>query len=156
MREQAFVPGVADPVIPKGPRDYFVYTALTGSLAAAAAATVNVAISADALFFLTGLTYFSQLAGAVQTDSSRVLPLITIQVTDTGSGRQLFSAATPIPSLMGDGGKIYRLIHPRYFRPSTTIQVVATNFSAATTYTETYLSFIGFKIYTKDLYGPIP
>jgi len=156
MPEQAFVPGVVNPIIPRGPRDYFVYTANLGSMAALATSTQNVAISADALFFLTGLTYFSDLAGAVQTDSSRVLPLIRFQVTDTGSGRQLFSAVTPIPALMGDGTHIYRLIHPRYFRPSTTIQIVADNYSAATTYTNTYLCFIGFKIYTKDLYGPIP
>jgi N12 class adenine-specific DNA methylase len=153
--EQAFVPGQVDPVIPRGPRDYFVYTANLGSMAAAAISTQNVAISADALFFLTGLTYFSDLAGAAQTDSTRVLPLITIQITDTGSGRQLFSAVTPIPNLMGDGTHVYRLIHPRYFRPSTTIQITATNYSAATTYTNTFIALIGFKIYTKDVYGPI-
>lgn len=145
--QRAFHPGIQNSVIPGGPRDYFVYTVNTGSLVAAAIANVNAAISADSDFWLTGLTYFSDLAGAVQTDSSRVIPLLTLQITDTGSGRQLFSLATPIGAIAGDGTRPYRLIHPRFFARSTTIQLTATNYSAATTYTNTFIALIGFKIF---------
>lgn len=145
--QRAFHPGAQNSVIPSGPRDYFVYTVNTGSLAAAAIANVNAAISADSDFWLTGISYFSDLAGAAQTDSTRVIPLLTLQITDTGSGRQLFSAATPLNNVAGYGGHTYRLIHPRFFARSTTIQLTATNYSAGTTYTNTFISLIGFKIF---------
>ena len=146
--QRAFHPGRAHSVIPDGPRDYFVYTVNLGSLAAAATANVNAAISADSDFWMTGLTFFSDLALAAQTDSTRVIPLITLQMTDTGSGRQLFSAATPLCNIAGYGALPYRLIHPRYFGRSTTIQLTDANYSAATTYTNTFISLIGFKIFS--------
>lgn len=146
--QAAFSPGVRNSVIPPGPRDYFVYTVNLGSLAVAAVANVNAAISADSDFWLTGLTVFSDLAGALQTEATRVIPLITLQITDTGSGRQLFSAATPIANITGYGALPYRLIHPRFFARSTTIQLTGTNYAVAgTTYTNTYISLIGFKIF---------
>ncbi len=134
-------------IIPPGNRDYFVYPVALGSLAAAAIATVQTQISADSDFYLTAMTYFSELAGAAQTDSTRVIPLLTVQFTDTGSGRQLFNQAAPLHAIAGDGTRPYRLIHPRLFRRSTTIQTQATNVSAATTYTTTFICLIGFKLY---------
>lgn len=148
MAGRAFHPGSSQSLIPDGPRDYFGYTVNLGSLAAAATANVNLAISADSDFWWTGLSYFSDLAGAAQTDSTRVIPLVTLQITDTGSGRQLFSAATPLASIAGDGSHLYRLIHPRFFARSTTIQCNGVNYSAATTYTNTYITFVGFKIFS--------
>jgi hypothetical protein len=147
MNGRAFHPGAQHSVIPDGPRDYFIYTVNLGSLAAAATANVNAAISADSDFWLTGLSYQSDLAGAALTDSTRQIPLITLQITDTGSGRQLFSAVTPINNIAGEGGTPYRLIHPRFFARSTTIQLAAVNYSAATTYTNTFISLLGFKIF---------
>jgi hypothetical protein len=146
--EPIFAPGAVRQIIPPGQRDFFVYPAEFGSIAAAANATVNINISADSDFYLTALTLFATLAGAAQTDASQVAPQLLYQITDTGSGRQLFNGSLPAWSIAGDGKRPFRLIHPRLFRRSTTIQVVATNFSAAETYTRSWLNFVGFKLYT--------
>jgi hypothetical protein len=144
---QAFSPQKVHSVIPKGPRDYFVYAVTSASLASGATANLNLQISADSDFWWTGLTCFTASANASQTYSTRLLPLMTLQITDTGSGRQLFNVAVPVPTVCGDGAHINRLIHPRFFARSTTIQVQLVNFDAAVTYVNTYLSFIGFKIF---------
>jgi len=147
MTGRAFSPGVANAVVPDGPRDYFGYTVNLGALAAAAVANANLAISADSDFWWTGLTYQTDLAGAAVTEATRPIPLITVQITDTGSGRQLYNNPTPLGNVAGTGPLPYRLIHPRFFARSTTIQINATNYSAGTTYTNTFLTFIGFKIF---------
>ena len=148
MNEAIFAPGSVRQTIPPGNRDFFVYPASLGSLAAGATNTVNISISADSDFYLTALTFMSTLAGAAQTVSSQVLPQISVQIVDTGSGRQLFNVAMPIYAIAGIGREPFRLIHPRLFKRSTTIQVQATNTSAAETYTATFLNFIGFKLYS--------
>lgn len=144
---RAFSPQAKHSRIPNGPRDYFVYSVTSSSLAPAATANLNVQISADSDFWWTGLTFFTANANASQTYSTRLLPLMTVQITDTGSGRQLFNVATPLPAVCGDGSHIYRLIHPRFFAATSNIQVQLVNFDAAVTYVNTFLSFIGFKIF---------
>ena len=144
---KAFSPQAAHSKIPPGPRDYFVYAVTSASLAPAAVANLVLAISADSDFWWTGLTCFTANANASQNYSTRLLPLMTLQITDTGSGRQLFNVPVPVPAVAGDGAHVYRLIHPRFFARNATIQVQLTNFDAAVTYVNTYLAFIGFKIF---------
>lgn len=147
MAGKAFHPIAQHSRIPPGPRDYFVYSVEQTSIVAAATANLNVQISADSDFWWTGFSYFADIAGAVQTDSTRVIPLVTLQITDTGSGRQLFNVATPLGAISGHGSELYRLIHPRFFARSTTIQCALENYSAATTYANLYIAFVGFKIF---------
>ncbi|MGE0294715.1 MAG: hypothetical protein AB7P97_20380 [Hyphomonadaceae bacterium] len=148
MNEAIFAPGQIRQSIPPGQRDFFIYPAEFGSIAAAANATVNIAISADSDFYLTALTLFATLAGAAQTEATQVAPQLLYQIVDTGSGRQLFNSSVPAWSIAGDGKRPFRLIHPRLFKRSTTINVTATNFSAAETYSRSWLNFVGFKLYT--------
>ena len=133
-------------IIPPGPRDFFIYTATASALAAAGTASAVIQISNDAPFFLTALTYQADVAAAALTESTNVIPLVTALITDTGSARQLMSAAVPIGAFMGDGKRPYRLVHPRLFQRGTSITVALTNFSAATTYNLRIL-FIGFKVF---------
>jgi len=143
----SFAPGRSNAQIPPGPRDQYFYSTVAASIAPAASATPVINISADSDFYCTALTYFADVAGAVQTDSTRVIPLVTIQITDTGSGRQLLDRAQPLGAIFGDGTNPYRLINPRLFQRSTSIQVQLTNYSAATTYANLYVVFHGFKLY---------
>lgn len=147
--EPAFTPGQRNNgVIPPGNRDFFCYPAAFAALAVAVPATTNINISADSDFYLTSLTYFADIAAALQTDATRVLPLINVQITDTGSGRQLLNAAVQVSTFAGTGDRPFRLIHPRKFARSTTIQVVATNAAVAGTVYATFtLNFVGFKLY---------
>ena len=147
MAGKAFSPVRAHSTIPPGPRDYFVYAVTSASLAPTVTANLSLQISADSDFWWTGLTCFTANANASQNYSTRLLPLMTMQITDTGSGRQLFNTPIPIPALTGDGAHVNRLIHPRFFAASSTVQVQLVNFDAAVTYVNTFLAFVGFKIF---------
>lgn len=127
-------------------KDFFIYEADTSSLAAGANSTTNVAVQADSDFVLQKIGYAADVAGAAQTDSSRVIPLVTVVITDTGSGRQLMSAAVPISTFIGDGRLPFILPQPKLFSARTIISIAFANFSAATTY-NIRLSLIGMKIF---------
>ncbi len=125
--------------------DYYVYSASYTDLAAAASQTGRINIEADADFVVEKMTFFAEIAGAVQTDASRVIPLATMLINDSGSGRNLQNEPVYIPSIFGDGRLPFVLPLPRTFRANSTISVTAANVSAATTYANLQISFIGYK-----------
>lgn len=127
--------------------DFYVYEAEALALVSLTAATDIITIEADSNFVLQKLNYIADIAAAAFTDSTRPIPLITIQLTDTGSGRNLMSNPVPIPSIFGTGQLPFILPNPRVFLRNSTIQVAFANFDAAVTY-NIRLSFIGYKIYT--------
>jgi len=127
-------------------RDFFVYEAQTLVLAAAGNAVDTVQIQADADFILQKLTYECDIAGATQTISTRTVPNVTVQITDTGSNRQLFQQPVPIPSIFGTGELPFILPNPRLFMKTSVIQVDFTSFEAAVT-PSIRLAFIGYKFY---------
>ena len=120
------------------------------ALAAAASATGSVTIQADSDFMLQKLTYFADIAAAAQTDSTRVIPLITVQITDSGSGRNIFETAIPVPSIYGTGELPFILPTPKLFSARSTINVTVANFDAASAY-NLRLSFIGYKVFYKGM-----
>lgn len=128
---------------------FYVYSVTKSSLAAAATSTHNVTIASDSNFLLTKMTCFADIAGAVQTDSSRVIPLVTVQLTEATSENAMFSAPTPIGNIFGTGQIPFILPEPKIFTPNSNLQVDLSNFSAATTY-NLRLAFIGYKLYYSD------
>lgn len=137
-------------VLPGAPRralrDFFVYATPSISIAGGASSSTSIQIQADAAFELQKLAMFADIAAAVQTESTRVLPLVTIQITDQGSGRQIFSVPVAIPSLFGDGRIPFILPTTKLFSPNSAIQLDFTNFTAATTY-NLRVDLIGTKIF---------
>ena len=125
-------------------RDFIVYSTTILTLAAAGLATSNIQIEADASFYCTKLTYFASIAGAAITDSSRVIPLITLQMNDQGSGRNLFNQALALNCVAGDGSNPFILPLERPFKANSTIVLNFANFSAATTYRLDF-ALVGFK-----------
>lgn len=132
----------------EGRRFKFTYqTPNIASLAAAAGSTVIIQFDLDSVFCWLRTTIFADLAGAVQTTSSQVLPLCNLQITDTGSGQAMMNAPIPLPSIAGSGQLPYVEPTPQYIQPNTSLQFAFTNFSAATTYLNLRLQLQGFKIY---------
>lgn len=125
--------------------DHFVYVASCDSLAAAASFTANISIEADSQFVAVKMSYMADLAGAPQTESTRVIPLIDVYITDSGSGRNLQNTGVPIANIAGEGGLPLVLPVPREFKPSSNISITFRNYSMATTYTNVKLSLIGYK-----------
>lgn len=124
--------------------DWYVYNVLFTAIAPAGVQTQNVAIEADANFILVKLSGFADIAAAAQTYNTRVVPLVTLQITDTGSGRNLLNGDTAWSNIVGWGEIPYILPIRRKFKANSTIRVQATNFDAAATY-NLRLSFSGIK-----------
>jgi len=126
--------------------DLTYYETLVASLAPAATTPSQINIDAGTDFYWVATTYQTDLAAAAQTESSVVIPLLTVVITDTGAQRQLMNAALPVTCIAGPGERPYRLILPRLFRANSIIQFNWTNYSAASTYTNTYLVMHGFRL----------
>lgn len=125
-------------------RDFFVYSLVYASLAPGAANTQNLSIQADSDFIVQKMAFGANLAGASQTDSTRIIPLATLLIVDSGSGRQLMNIAVDFSSIFGTGQLPFILPQPKIFLAQTNIAVTLTNVSAAETY-NIRLSFIGLK-----------
>lgn len=130
---------------PKFKKDYYVYVADFGSLAAGATQTEIINIETDADFIIEKIAYSADLAGAVQTANSRVLPLVDITLNDSGSGRNLQDKPVPLASMAGDGQLPYVLPVPRKLRANSNLNVSAENISNATQYDHLRVLFIGYK-----------
>lgn len=70
---------------------------------------------------------------------------VTVQITDTGSGKTFFSDYTNFSLVFGLAGFPFMVPAPRLIAPNTNIQVSITNNSGATV--DVYCSFFGARIY---------
>lgn len=132
---------------PKQLRDFFVYDIDFAAIAPGATSTGQIQIQADSDFELQKLTHFTDIALADETEATRVLPLLALQITDTGTGRQMFSSPVPIPALFGDGRIPFILPTTKMFSKNASVQFTVSNYSGATTY-NVRLQLIGAKIFT--------
>lgn len=130
---------------PAPARDFFVYS-LEVTVTANSPGTGAIQIQADSYFELQKLSFFADVAGASETQSSRVLPLCTLQITDTGSGRQVFNTPVPIPAIMGDGQIPFILPTVKAFAPNSSVQLSFANYSSADDY-HMYIALIGSKVF---------
>jgi len=125
--------------------DLYTYVASFGSLVAGGKSTQNINIETDADFIIDRIMFYADIAGAPQTADSRVIPLIDISLTDTGSGRNLQDKPVPLVCMAGDGALPFILPKPRKLRANSTLNVTAENISAATTYANFRIVFSGYK-----------
>lgn len=131
-----------------GNEDYFWYGArVTGLSSVAVNGTSIINIDADADFYCVGFSYQADVAVAALTEATNVIPLVTLQITDTGSGKAMMNTPLPLASIAGDGKRIYRLVRPRVFQSNATVQLAWASYVAAgTTYAITFVMH-GFKVY---------
>lgn len=125
----------------------FTQTFLIASLAAGASLTVTTSIDASAAFVWQSTSYFSTIANAAQTDATRVLPLIRMQITAGGSSRQLFDQPIPISSIAGHDGEPKPLPTPFLVQNNSNLSGQFTNFDADATYVNTVVVCHGFRVY---------
>lgn len=125
--------------------DHFVYRASVTNLAAGTSATSQIAIDADSDFIWTKTAYAGDIDGSPQTDSTRVIPLTRVAITDSGSGRNLQNQAVPIQSLAGHEGLPLNIVVPRVFTANSNVSVTFSNYSADDNYNNVELLFIGYK-----------
>lgn len=127
-------------------RKLFTYNAVFTGLAGLASSTQNIQIQADSDFDLQKLTFTADIAIAAVTESTRIIPLCNVLITDTGGGEQFSDVAVPVNSLFGNGELPFILPRARRIAARSSLSITMNNRTAATTY-NIQLSFIGEKIY---------
>jgi hypothetical protein len=154
----SFAPNSTNPYIVPGPRDFYSYTqrvAIAGAISTTVALTFQ--IEADSYFYMNALSYQADSALAGVTHATNVIPLVTLVLFDSGSGRQLMGNAVPLNCLCGEvGGQPFRLPKPRRFAPTSQIQATLVNYSANAYNLSLCLS--GFKVYANQaiaVNGPV-
>lgn len=108
----------------------------------------NIQIQADSDFKWSKATYFADIAGAVQTEATEVIALATLQIIDSGTGRQIFQNPIQVSSFFGRGSLPFILPVPYIFKQRSNLAFTVANYSAATDYANLRLSLIGSKIFT--------
>lgn len=129
-----------------GAYDFFVYEVDFANLVSGGSQTSSFTIQQEADFLLTKITMVADIAAAAFDESTRPIPLVTIMVNDTGSGRNLMSSAVPLPNIFGAGGLPFILPRQRLFVASSVVNITLTNYDAAVDY-NIRLSFIGEKAF---------
>lgn len=156
-RDGAFAPSSNDPYVVPGPRDFYSYTQRV-SFSGAANQTLSMTfqIEADSYFYANAISYQADVALAAVTDSTNVVPLITIVLFDSGSGRQLMANPVPLNAIAGYNGSPFRLPKPRRFASTAQITATLVNYSAIAYNLSLCLS--GFKVYVTQavaVNGPV-
>lgn len=132
-----------------GKEDYFWYATTPAALSSVAPqALSNIQIDADSEFLWIALSYQASILDAVVTEATNVIPLVSVQIQDGGSGKYLSNAPLPLGAIAGDGKRPYRLIGPRVFKPNSTVNFNWTSQVAAATTYEVTLILHGIKRYT--------
>ncbi len=130
-----------------GVRDFFIYELDFAAVASAGGtAQSSFTVQADSNFLWQQGCFFADVDAAGETNDTRVLPLMTVVIQDTASGRQLSSQPVPVVSQFGYGSLPFILPSPRFFRANSQVTVTVTNYDAADDY-NLRLSFIGTKFF---------
>lgn len=124
--------------------DIMFYDTSVASIANGVTANSQIQIDSGVDFYWFASTMQADLAGLAQTESGLVIPLVTVVIQDTGSRKNLSNAAIPLSGIAGFGERPYRLVRPRLFRASSTINFTWLNTSAATTYANLHLTLHGY------------
>lgn len=130
-------------------REFFQYQVPVFNALAAAGGTVTnqLLIQADSDFEWSIGSYEFDLASAAVTLSTQSIPNMTVLVTDSGSGRQLSSAAVPVTNLFGPLTKPFVLPITKVFKANSNLSVTAVNFDASVATGSLRLTLTGWKIY---------
>ena len=127
--------------------DFYTYGIQFQSFNSGDTATGFIQIEADSDFLIQKLAYFSNFDDSQVTVFTQDVPLATILVVDTGSGRQIMNIPIPIGALFGDGRLPYILPTPKLFTKNSRINVTLFNFGSED-YEDIWINFEGKKIFT--------
>ncbi len=104
-------------------------------------------VDASSPFMLVQQNYqCAPYAVTVMTEATRLIPNVTVSITEQSSNRNWQSAAVPVSSIFGTGENPWFLPQPRLIPANTTVSMTVNNFDGAQAY-NLILSFIGFRLY---------
>lgn len=123
---------------------FYTYEAQVLAIAAGGNGNDQINIESDSDFVWIKAAYMADIGGAAQTEATRVIPNVDVQIIDTGSGRQLLNGNIPIPSLFGHEGLPAVLPIPQVMKANSIVRIDFTSREAAIT-PNIRLAFIGYK-----------
>lgn len=103
-------------------------------------------------FEIFSVGYFADIAGAAQTDSTRVIPLVRVNFNDSGAQKNWFLKPMPLSLVAGTGGLPMILLQRRIVLGNSTLTVSFSNDAAATNY-RMQVCLIGRKLYGGPVRG---
>jgi hypothetical protein len=109
----------------------YAYTITFAALTAATTASQVINIAANADFMALMFHHRATVAGAAQTVSNKVAPLVRILVTDSGSNEQFTNAAVDIENYSTNGNIVNDLPYPRIVSGRSTLTVQVTSYEAS-------------------------
>lgn len=133
--------------------EYYTYNVSFGNIASQAASNITVPIQADSDFEWRKITFFAELHSGTAPFLDSQIPELGLQITDGGSGRQLYSSSSPFSSVAGTGRLPFILPVTYIFEAKASILFTVTNFSiagsggGAVQWDNVYLTLIGNKIW---------
>lgn len=131
-------------------RDFFTYELdSTVDLAPAGSVNLTQSIDTDSDFFWTKACVFVDVADAGTTEANKEVPNLMITVTDGTTGRSMSNAPVPVSCLFGYGSLPFILPVAKYFGARSLIQLVVSNPTAGTTYSNIRFSFHGVKAFLR-------
>lgn len=104
-------------------RSWFVYPVPFVTLAPAAGGSSAVQIDAATNFYWVKTTFWADNTAAAggQTQATRIIPAIDVQITVTGADKNLFNARVPVGSIAGSGELPYVLPFPMLLAANSAI-----------------------------------
>jgi hypothetical protein len=129
--------------------DIFFYTfpRITNIAAAATSAPSTITIQDDSDFEWLASAFQFNVAQAAITVATQNIPNMAVNIIDTGSGKQLMNANTPVTSIFGRPGQPIYLPHPRILTRNSVYSITAQNYDAAVATGDLWLTLIGRKLY---------
>ena len=127
--------------------DFFVYAIEVADLDPAASTSTSIQIDATSHFKWIKTTCFGFGVGEdpQQTQATRIILPITMQITDGASGLQLFSAPLPLPLVCGEGDLPFIQPLPRIFAARSTINLTFANYGLEDFHF--WVAFVGVKMF---------
>lgn len=107
----------------------------------------QIQIQSDSDFELLELVQFTDIAGALQTDSSRIIPLATIQIQQSGSGIDIMPNPVPVGAICGDGRLPFILPESKIWPSNSAMSITLTRYAVAGTTYNIRLAFVGRKLF---------
>lgn len=126
-------------------KDFFTYNIVFNTLAASATSTNSANIQGDSDFWLIATSMIVTNAAGTSFTSPASVP-VTIELSDTASGRTLQDSASALSSVFGTAQLPFYLPFPREFKAGGQLQAKLQNQDSGNAYL-VRLSFHGFKVY---------
>jgi len=149
MQLPSGIPAQGGGSIVQGDGFYYIYNiSFAASMAANAVSTVTQQFDQVTVFkWVRSTVYTDVTGGAAQTDSTRILPEVTLKITDAGSGMSFMNNPVPMQTMLGSATLPYVLPTPQFILANAVLQFTATNISVGQTYTNLQLQLHGYKLY---------